>query len=192
MKSILNITPPHVGRVEFMGKSLEKIPTHKIVKLGISYIPEGREIFPNMTVLENLEMGAYSLSESRKETKNKIGEIYEMFSRLSERKSQKAGSLSGGEQQMCAIGRALMSAPKVLLIDELSLGLAPVVIDELLEIIKCLQKEGMSILLVEQDVQTGLDISDRAYVLEHGRIVMQDASSNLKNNSQIKESYLGI
>ena len=144
-----------------------------------------------MTVKENLLMGAYLRTDKAKIRKD-LDRVYSYFPRLYERKDQIAGKMSGGEQQMCAIGRALMSFPKLLLIDELSLGLAPVVIDELLEIIKRLRKENMSILLVEQDVQAGLDVSDRAYVLEHGHIVMQGASSDLQNNPQIRESYLGI
>ena len=192
MKSILNIAPPKKGCIEFFGQNLEKVPTYKIVKMGISYIPEGREVFPNMTVLENLEMGAYSLTNARKQTKEKIDEMYELFPRLCERKRQKAGSLSGGEQQMLAVARGLMLNPKLLMCDEPSLGLAPIIVDEIYDII--VRVNGVTkipILLVEQNAFMALSVSNRCYVLENGSISESGDSKVLMESEEIKKAYLG-
>lgn len=192
MKCILNIAPPRGGRVEFFGESLENVPTHNVVKRGISYIPEGREIFPNMTVLENLEMGAYSLKETRKRTRDRIEEMYEMFPRLSERKSQKAGSMSGGEQQMLAVARGLMLCPKLLMCDEPSLGLAPKIVDEIFDtIVRVNRTAKIPVLLVEQNAFMALSVSNRCYVLENGHIVTSGASGLLMESDDIKKAYLG-
>ncbi len=191
MRTISGITLRKNGEILFEGRSIINEDAAKIVSAGIAHVPEGRKLFPGMTVADNLGMGAY-LRKDKTSVKEDLEHVFEIFPRLKERRNQLAGKMSGGEQQMCAIGRGLMSKPKILLIDELSLGLAPVIIDELIEIVASLRKSGVSIILVEQDVQTGLDISDRAYVIEHGRVTLSGSSSDLSNNEQIRQSYLGI
>lgn len=181
---------PHKGEIIFAGNSLVE-PAFKRVSLGISQSPEGRGIFPQMTVLENLEIGAYSRSNSQ-ETKEDLEMCLGFFPRIKERLHQQAGTLSGGEQQMLAISRALMSRPRLLLLDEPSLGLAPLIVAQIFDIIKMLNKKGMTILLVEQNARMSLKISHRAYVLETGTIVLSDDSKNLLNNDEIRKSYLGI
>ena len=192
MHTISGIADIRRGSIKFQGEELIGMDAANIVMRGIAHAPEGRRLFPGMSVMDNLLMGAYIRKDDKATIKRDLDRVFEFFPRLAERKKQLTGKMSGGEQQMCAIGRALMSNPKLLLIDELSWGLAPVVIDELLIIIRRLRDEGMSILLVEQDVQTGLDVSERAYVLERGEVVLSGSSEELKDNPQIKESYLGI
>lgn len=182
---------PVTGQISFSGKNLNSIPTFQRVSLGIAQSPEGRGVFPQMSVFENLEMGAFSRSD-KSEIKKDLEMCFELFPRLKERIHQMAGTLSGGEQQMLAISRALMCKPKMLLLDEPSLGLAPLVVAQIFEIVKKLNKEGMTILLVEQNARMALKISHRAYVLETGRIVMQDSAQNLLNNDEVRKSYLGV
>jgi len=191
MRTISGLMEKRQGDIRYNGKSIISSAPDEIVSLGIAQVPEGRKLFFGMTVEDNLLMGAY-LRRDRAQIARDMEAVYEYMPRLGQRKKQLTGKMSGGEQQMCAIGRALMSAPKLMLIDELSWGLAPVFIDELLETIKSLRTKGIAMLLVEQDVQTGLEISDRAYVLEHGRIVLQGTSEELQDNPKIRESYLGI
>lgn len=191
LRTISGLILRRTGEILFNGNSIIKTDAAKIVKSGIAHVPEGRRLFPGMTVVDNLLMGAH-LRRDKDAIKADLAYVYEIFPRLKERRLQLAGKLSGGEQQMCAIGRGLMSAPKILLIDELSLGLAPVIIDELIKIVAMLRENGMTIILVEQDVQTGLEISDRGYVIEHGRIAFSGRSEDLIKNKKIRESYLGI
>ena len=179
------------GEVVFLDKRIDTLPPHIITELGISHIPEGRKLFADMSVKENLEMGAYSKSawKNKKETLNKV---YELFPRLKERERQLARSFSGGEQQMLAMGRGLMSLPKLCIIDEPSNGLAPMVVLEVFQIIQSLRKQGMTILLIEQNVRQTLEISDRAYVLENGRIVMEGDCATCLASEHIKKAYLGL
>ncbi len=190
LRSIMGLAQPHAGEVLFEGVKLNKIPTHRIAAMGIALVPEGRAVFANLTVLENLEMGAY-LQKDRKRIKSDIDHVYQVFPRLQERLLQMAGTLSGGEQQMLAIGRALMAHPRLLLLDEPSLGLAPLVVQTIFEAIAQINREGTTILLVEQNANLALRRSQRAYVLETGRIIMQGASAELALNPKVKEAYLG-
>ena len=179
------------GNVEFNGQDITNLPTHSITRTGVVQIPEGREIFSNMTVLENLEMGSYSIKRSKKEMNAKIEEMYDLFPRLKERMGQKAGSLSGGEQQMLAMGRALMSHPKLLMLDEPSMGLAPILVEQIFSIIQDLHRSGSTILLVEQNAQAALNVADRGYVLETGKVVTTGTGQELLENPAIKKAYLG-
>ena len=179
------------GAINFKGKDLIQIPTYQRVSLGIAQSPEGRGVFPDMSVRENLEMGAYSRKDKAQILKD-FDMCLDLFPRLKERLWQMAGTLSGGEQQMLAISRALMCKPELLLLDEPSLGLAPIIVAQIFEIVKKLNQEGMTILLVEQNARMALKISHRAYVLETGRIVMQDSAQNLLNNDEVRKSYLGV
>ena len=191
MKSIMGLVPAKNGKIVWQDEEIQARKTHHIVKRGISYVPEGREIFPGMTVLENMEMGAYTLHMSAKEKADKLNEMYELFPRLYERKKQKAGTLSGGEQQMLAMGRALMSNPKLLMLDEPSMGLAPILVEQIFDIIKNLHKAGTTILLVEQNAQAALSVADRGYVLETGKIVTTGTGAELLASPAIKKAYLG-
>jgi len=191
LKTISGLILNRSGDIVLDGKSIIYAPADKIVGLGIAHVPEGRRLFPGMTVMDNLLMGAY-LRKNKEDIKKDLEYVFEIFPRLKERRNQLAGKLSGGEQQMCAIGRGIMSSPKILLIDELSLGLAPKIVDELIEIVAVLRRRGISIVLVEQVVQIGLEISDRAYVIEHGKIVMTGLSKDLLINESIRKAYLGI
>lgn len=182
---------PSTGKLYFQDQDLSKVPTFKRVQLGIAQSPEGRGVFPQMSVQENLEMGAYSRKD-RDGIKKDYEMCLELFPRLKERLWQMAGTMSGGEQQMLAISRALMSRPKILLLDEPSLGLAPLIVAQIFDIVKKLNLEGMTILLVEQNARMALKISHRAYVLETGKIVMQDSAANLLNNDEVRKSYLGV
>ncbi|XGC80415.1 ABC transporter ATP-binding protein [Bdellovibrio bacteriovorus] len=182
---------PNIGQISFAGENLNSVPTYKRVSLGIAQSPEGRGVFPQMSVLENLEMGAYSRKD-KAQVKADFEMCYQLFPRLKERLHQMAGTLSGGEQQMLAISRALICRPKLLLLDEPSLGLAPIIVAQIFEIIKKLNAEGMTILLVEQNARMALKISHRAYVLETGRVVMQDSAQNLLDNDEVRKSYLGV
>jgi branched-chain amino acid transport system ATP-binding protein len=186
LRALSGMAAATAGTIEFRGTSLRGRPIEAIVDLGISHVPEGRRLFPGLTVRDNLRLGGWR-------TKNTdIDRVVEMFPRLGERLNQVAGSMSGGEQQMCAIGRGLMSQPELMMIDELSLGLAPVVVEEIAERLPDIVATGTSILLVEQDVDTALTVAERAYVLETGRIVMSGRAGEMLNDPRIQESYLGI
>jgi len=192
MKTISGLLKVRTGTIDFDSIRLDRLPAHRIVELGISMVPEGRRIFPQMSVLENLEMGA-SINTARKVRRNTLNGIYDLFPILKERAKQMAGTLSGGEQQMLAIGRALMSQPKMLLIDEMSLGLSPLLVQELCRVIQGVNKlRKLTVFLVEQDVQLALSMAHRGFVIENGRIVDQGDAKLLLNSSRIKEAYLGI
>lgn len=178
------------GSIMLEGQNLLKTPAHKIVSLGMAHIPEGRRIFPTLSVLQNLKLGAYTRS-NKKEIADTIEKIYKRFPRLEERKNQLAGTLSGGEQQMLAMGRALMSQPKIILMDEPSMGLSPLYVSEIFAIIKEISKSGTTVLLVEQNAKKALSIADRAYVLETGKIVMAGEASKMMDDESIKKAYLG-
>ena len=190
MQSVIGLIPPKAGTVSFEGKDITHLHCHKIVSLGMSQVPEGTRIFQELTVYQNLLMGAY-IQKDKKAIKEDIKKIYERFPRLEERKNQIAGTLSGGEQQMLAMGRALMSRPKLLMLDEPSMGLSPLLVDEVFTIIKDLNKEGTTVLLVEQNAGKSLAISDRAYVLENGRIVLSGTGEELLQSEEVKKAYLG-
>ncbi|MEE1224726.1 MAG: ABC transporter ATP-binding protein [Clostridia bacterium] len=190
MQSIVGLIPARNGSVVFDGKNISKTPCHKIVHLGMTQVPEGRRIFQELTVYENLLMGAYSIKD-QSGFKNDIEAIYTRFPRLAERRNQIAGTLSGGEQQMLAMGRAIMSHPKLLMLDEPSMGLSPLLVDKVFEIIKDINRDGTTILLVEQNAGKSLAISDRAYVLENGRIVLSGTGKELAESELVKKAYLG-
>lgn len=178
------------GSVWFEGKDITKVPAHKIVSMGMAHVPEGRRVFANLTVLQNLKMGAYTRKD-KNEIEQTLDTIYKRFPRLKERQNQLAGTLSGGEQQMLAMGRALMSHPKIILMDEPSMGLSPIFVNEIFDIIKSVSASGTTVLLVEQNAKKALSIADRAYVLETGKIVLSGKASDLLNNDSIKKAYLG-
>ena len=178
------------GSVHFENQDITKMPSHRIVQLGISHVPEGRRMFANLTVYENLRIGAYTRKD-KKEIEESLARVYERFPRLKERTRQLAGTLSGGEQQMLAMGRALMSNPRLLLLDEPSMGLSHLLVSEIFDIIESISKQGVTILLVEQNAKKALSIADRGYVLETGSIVMEDSAQALLNNEDIKKAYLG-
>ncbi len=190
MQSVIGLIPSRAGTVIYDGHDITKTPCHKIVHLGMSQVPEGRRVFQELTVYENLMMGAYSQGK-KANFKEDIEKIYERFPRLAERRNQIAGTLSGGEQQMLAMGRALMSHPKLLMLDEPSMGLSPLLVDQVFEIIKDINKDGTTILLVEQNAGKSLAISDRAYVLETGRIVLSGTGAELAASDKVKKAYLG-
>ena len=191
MQSVVGLIPKKSGSVILDGQDITKTPCHKIVHLGMTQVPEGRRIFQELTVYENLLMGAYSMKKGQADFKADLEMVYGRFPRLAERKNQIAGTLSGGEQQMLAIGRALMSHPKLLMLDEPSMGLSPLLVDEVFKIIKDINKDGTTILLVEQNAGKSLAISDRAYVLENGKIVLTGAGSELASSEMVKKAYLG-
>jgi len=190
VNTICGLHTPKQGEIFFENQRIDKIPVHKIVELGISQVPEGRQLFPEMNVLENLEMGAFRMKKSF--ISERLEFIFNFFPILKERKKQLAGSLSGGQQQMVAIGRALMSGPKLLIFDEPSLGLAPMMVQTVIEKTLEINKQGVTILLIEQNVMNSLTISDRAYVLENGRIVKTGIGKELLGDPQIREAYLGL
>ena len=190
LRTITGLLTPSEGNVTFEGDDISGTATHKLVARGISMSPEGRGVFANLSVRENLQMGAY-LQKNRAEINAELKRVFEMFPRLKERENQKAGTLSGGEQQMLAMGRALMSKPRLLLLDEPSLGLAPLVVHTIFEAIEEIRSKGTTILLVEQNAHAALHHSDRAYVLETGEITMEGNSKDLANDPRIKEAYLG-
>lgn len=190
MQSIIGLIPSRHGTVTFDGQDITKMPCHKIVRAGLTQVPEGRRIFQELTVYENLLMGGFS-QKDQSLLKKDIEGIYERFPRLAERKSQIAGTLSGGEQQMLAIGRAMMCHPKLLLLDEPSMGLSPILVDQVFDIIKQLRDDGTTILLVEQNAGKSLAISDRAYVLELGEIVLSGTGAELAASDEVKKAYLG-
>jgi branched-chain amino acid transport system ATP-binding protein len=179
------------GSIVFNGIDLRKVPAHEVAALGVAQSPEGRMIFPRMTVMENLEMGAY-VRKDLTTFKDDLEHVLTLFPRLKERISQKGGTLSGGEQQMLAMGRALMAKPKILLLDEPSMGLAPLLVELIFDIIKKLNEEGTTILLVEQNALMALSIANRGYVLQTGEIILSDSAKNLKNNEMVQKSYLGV
>ena len=183
------ISPKH-GSITFEGHNLVKTPAHKIVSLGMAHVPEGRRVFAQLSVLENLKLGAYTRRDSA-EINQSLKMVYERFPRLEERKNQLAGTLSGGEQQMLAMGRALMSKPKIILMDEPSMGLSPILVSEIFDIIRSISENGTTVLLVEQNAKKALAIANRAYVLETGNITLEGNASDLANNDSVKKAYLG-
>lgn len=189
LKTISGIMRPKTGSIEFQGQDITKVPAHKIVKMGLSQVPEGRRIFMQMTVKENLEMGAFTAPANTVE--DSLNVVYEHFPRLKERYKQVAGTLSGGELQMLAMGRALMSQPKLMMLDEPSMGLAPVLVEEIFEIIHNLHQAGTTILLVEQNARMALSIADRAYVIETGNVILSGDAKELMNNDNVRKAYLG-
>jgi branched-chain amino acid transport system ATP-binding protein len=191
LKTISGLRPVTSGSVTFDGVDINKIPAHKRVDLGISQVPEGRGIFPGMTVLENLEMGKFNRKDAKSEMEEDLERVYTLFPRLKERVGQAGGTLSGGEQQMLAMGRALMARPKVLLLDEPSMGLAPQMIANIFRIITEINKQGVTILLVEQNAQQALQRAHRAYILETGNVTKEAAASDLLNDPAVREAYLG-
>lgn len=191
LQAISGLLKPRSGEIAFLGNNLITTEAHDILKLGLAQVPEGRRIFSGLTVRENLQMGAFAVKDTKENLAADRKAVYDRFPRLRERKKQMGGTLSGGEQQMLAIGRALMSRPKMLLLDEPSMGLAPILVKEIFEIIKEVNKSGVTILLVEQNAKMALSISNRAYVLETGHIVMSGKSSELLENELVKKAYLG-
>ncbi len=191
LQTISGLLKPKSGSIEFLDNNLLKTQAHKILQLGVAQVPEGRRVFSNLTVFENLQMGAYTIKDSAQNIKMDRRKVYERFPRLRERSRQLAGTLSGGEQQMLAMGRALMSRPKILILDEPSMGLAPLLVKEIFEIIKAVNKTGVTVLLVEQNAKMALSISDRAYVLETGKIVKEGNAQELLEDDAIKKAYLG-
>jgi branched-chain amino acid transport system ATP-binding protein len=190
LRSISGIVPPRTGRIIFRGEEIQGLAGHQVASIGIAHSPEGRRIFPRMTVLENLEMGAFTRKDS-KGIREDVERVYSLFPRLREREKQKGGTMSGGEQQMLAMGRALMAHPKLLLLDEPSLGLAPVIVDKIYEIIREINEQGTTILLVEQNANYALDVSARGYVLETGSVALADNSDALRNDERVQAAYLG-
>ncbi|MGA8753510.1 ABC transporter ATP-binding protein [Candidatus Deferrimicrobium sp.] len=191
LRSVQGLVRPSSGSIWMDGKEITRAAPHRIVAGGISHCPEGRQVFPSMTVLENLELGAVSLADQAGiETQRQS--VYDLFPRLHERRRQLAGSLSGGEQQMLAIGRALMAKPRVLLLDEPSMGLAPIVVENIFEMIRTINRRGVSILLVEQNAVLALEIAARGYVLENGRISLEGPAGDLAQNEHVQEAYLGV
>ena len=190
LHTITGLIAPSKGEVLYEGKDISKMPGHKIVSLGMAHVPEGRRVFANLSVYENLLMGAYTRKD-KEEIQNTLRMVYDRFPRLEERKNQMAGTLSGGEQQMLAMGRALMSHPSIILMDEPSMGLSPIFVNEIFDIIQKVSKSGTTVLLVEQNAKKALSIADRAYVLETGKIVLSGDAKELMNDDSIKKAYLG-
>ncbi|HIV41849.1 MAG TPA: ABC transporter ATP-binding protein [Candidatus Mediterraneibacter guildfordensis] len=190
LHTITGLISPKKGSVVFEGKDITKVPAHKIVSMGMAHVPEGRRVFAELSVYENLKMGAYTRSD-KNEIEESLANVYKRFPRLEERKNQMAGTLSGGEQQMLAMGRALMSRPKIILMDEPSMGLSPILVNEIFDIIRSVSESGTTVLLVEQNAKKALAIADRAYVLETGRITMSGNAKDLLEDDSIKKAYLG-
>ncbi|MDT5454453.1 ABC transporter ATP-binding protein [Streptococcus pneumoniae] len=190
LRTLSGLVRPSSGMIEFLGQEIQKMPAQKIVAGGLSQVPEGRHVFPGLTVMENLEMGAF-LKKNREENQANLKKVFSRFPRLEERKNQDAATLSGGEQQMLAMGRALMSTPKLLLLDEPSMGLAPIFIQEIFDIIQDIQKQGTTVLLIEQNANKALAISDRGYVLETGKIVLSGTGKELASSEEVRKAYLG-
>lgn len=190
LRTLSGLVRPSSGKIEFLGQEIQKMPARKIVASGLSQVPEGRHVFPGLTVMENLEMGAF-LKKNREENQANLKKVFSRFPRLEERKNQDAATLSGGEQQMLAMGRALMSTPKLLLLDEPSMGLAPIFIQEIFDIIQDIQKQGTTVLLIEQNANKALAISDRGYVLETGKIVLSGTGKELASSEEVRKAYLG-
>ncbi|WP_041083058.1 ABC transporter ATP-binding protein [Thermotoga profunda] len=192
LRTISGLLKPFSGTIEFMGKRIDRLPAHEIVKLGIAHVPEGRHVFGKMSVKDNLLMGAYTINDQN-EIQKLLDEMYELFPRLKERENQKAETMSGGEQQMLAVARALMAKPKLILVDEMSLGLMPLMVDKVLEILKEVnKKKGVTILMVEQKVQEALEIADRGYILQTGKIVAHGTGRELLESDLVKRAYLGM
>lgn len=188
LQTVSGLLRSKTGSITFLNEKIDKLPAHKLVGKGLAQVPEGRRIFLQMSVIENLQMGAYT---SKSDVKADLDDVFQRFPRLKERRNQIAGTLSGGEQQMLAMGRALMSHPKLMMLDEPSMGLAPILVDQIFEIITELHKAGTTILLVEQNAEMALNIADRAYVLESGRITLSGTGKELANSDRIKKAYLG-
>jgi len=191
LRSINGLNHPRNGTIVFRGEDITERPAHEIVKMGISQSPEGRHVFPRMSVLENLEMGAYQREMGTPEYKEDLERVYTLFPRLKEREGQKAGTLSGGEQQMLAMGRALMARPQLLLLDEPSMGLAPIFVERIFEIVVEINKQGTTVLLVEQNALMALEVAHRGYVMETGHIALEGPAGELKTNEQVRKTYLG-
>lgn len=192
LRTISGLIKPRQGNIKLKGQEITGLPPHQIVELGVGHVPEGRGIFPRLTVRENLEMGAYTL-RSQAEVQRRMEGVFVLFSRLKERADQKGGTLSGGEQQMLATARGLMLRPKILLMDEPSMGLAPVLVDSIFDVIQDLNRvDGITILLVEQNALKALSVASRGYVLQTGRIVLSDTADNLKQNQMVRAAYLGV
>jgi branched-chain amino acid transport system ATP-binding protein len=191
LRAISGLLQPRAGSIEFLGQRIDHLPPHRIVEMGIAHVPEGRRLFPMMTVRENLEVGAY-VSAAKERRGLSLTKVFQIFPTLKERQRQLAGTLSGGEQQMVAIGRALMSAPKLLMLDEPSLGLAPLVVREIFQVIEEVRQQGTTVLLVEQDAYHALSLADRAYVLENGQVLLSGPGKDLLGNSYVKSAYLGV
>ncbi len=191
IRSVSGLVRPRSGEILFEGKPLHKLPPHEILVLGVGQSPEGRRVFANMTVRENLELGAYTRHRHKAEIRDDMERAFTMFPRLKERETQAAGTLSGGEQQMLAIGRALMSRPRLLLLDEPSLGLAPFLVQQIFRIIQEINQQGVTVLLVEQNANQALRIANRGYVIETGRVTLSDTASNLLSNDEVRKAYLG-
>ncbi|MFQ6819841.1 MAG: ABC transporter ATP-binding protein [Blautia sp.] len=190
LQTLTGIIPSKAGSITFEGKDITKIPAHKIVEMGMAHVPEGRRVFADMTVYENLLMGAYTRKD-KNEIAQSLANVYKRFPRLEERKNQRAGTLSGGEQQMLAMGRALMSKPRIILMDEPSMGLSPIFVNEIFNIIKEVSEGGTTVLLVEQNAKKALSIADRAYVLETGNITLSGKAEDLLNDESVQKAYLG-
>ena len=190
LRSINGLNHPREGTIHFQGRNITEESPHNVVKMGISQSPEGRRLFPRMSVIENLEMGAFQRSD-RAGIRQGMDRVFTLFPRLAERRHQKAGTLSGGEQQMCAIGRALMAEPKLLMLDEPSMGLAPIFVEKIFEIVKEINQQGTPILLVEQNALMALDVADRGYVLETGHVALEGPAGDLRQNEQVRKTYLG-
>ncbi len=191
LRTIQGLIRPREGTIILDGESLEKLPTHEIVKRGVSQSPEGRMIFPQMTVMENLEMGAYSRND-KSGVQSDLDRVLVLFPRLKERLKQRGGTLSGGEQQMLSIGRALMAKPRVMLLDEPSMGLSPILVEQIFDIVKEINQQGTTVLLVEQNATMALQVANRGYVLEVGQIALSGTAEELRNNQQVQDTYLGV
>jgi branched-chain amino acid transport system ATP-binding protein len=190
LRSINGINHPREGTIHFQGRDITHAPAHEVVKMGIAQSPEGRRLFPRMTVLENLEMGAFQRTD-RANFREDLDRVFDLFPRLAERRTQKAGTMSGGEQQMCAMGRALMARPKLLLLDEPSMGLAPIFVERIFEIVREINSQGTPILLVEQNALMALDTASRGYVMETGVIALEGPAKELRNDEKVRQTYLG-
>lgn len=190
LRTISGLVRPTAGSIKFEGRELTTMPPERIVAMGIAHVPEGRRVFPMMTVTENLELGAFTRKDGQG-IKQDMDRVFALFPRLAERRTQLAGTMSGGEQQMLAIGRALMARPKLLLLDEPSMGLAPLIVEDIFRIIQNVNDEGTTVLLVEQNANLALSVADKGYVLETGRIVLSDTAANLLENEAVREAYLG-
>jgi branched-chain amino acid transport system ATP-binding protein len=190
LRSVNGLIHPRRGRIRFQGQDITRTPPHRVVGMGISQSPEGRKLFPRMSVTENLEMGAFQRKD-RSGLAEDMDRVFTLFPRLAERRKQKAGTMSGGEQQMCAIGRALMARPKLLMLDEPSLGLAPIFVQRIFETIVEINRQGTAILLVEQNALMALDVANRGYVLETGHVALEGPAKDLKTNEQVRKTYLG-